>query len=78
VQRDVGQSLLGSPGVGEGGLDHLEDGLLAAGHAVQRGRLGELEAERGSAQLVVGLGLGLDLWMEMRRTENGGPSATDS
>ena len=61
VEGDVGEGLLGGPGVGEPGLDHLQDGLLAAGHPVQRGRLRELEAERRGAQLVVGLGLGFDL-----------------
>ena len=41
--------------------DHLEDGLVLGLYTFQESRLRELEGEGGGSQLVVRLGLGLDL-----------------
>mmetsp|Transcript_33773 Transcript_33773/g.85509 ORF Transcript_33773/g.85509 Transcript_33773/m.85509 type:complete len:691 (+) Transcript_33773:978-3050(+) len=61
VARDVHQRGLGRARVRERHLLHVQDRLLARRHTVERGRLGEVELEGGGRQLVVRLGLGLDL-----------------
>ena len=56
---DVSESLLGSSRVGEGNLEHLEDGLFPAGDSIQGGRLGEFEPQGRCCKLIVGLRLWL-------------------